>query len=248
MKTDKMKNLAVREERSLVPSNPSVQKLATRLRWTPERAIIRIQRALPAPMEQQIYLAVASDFGILPESMAKLLRLYLGQQELQLEDLRPHPIGKNLQSSKFGSFAEYLRECLNLLKIVSKEYSAFSLTIEHAGMIVLHYGTDNPELLIEMVDLNLEEMCDVLGISNEYPYGKRMGTCIWLMVKVVIPENRRNGCPDILDISDFLIMSSTRRHELRRLFGQEIPDYLSFDTDEMRGHEALNLLKMEGII
>jgi len=242
------KTLTVREQYSLVPSNISVIKVARRLRWTPERAVIRIQRALPAVMEQQIYLAIASDFGILPESMAKLMRLYLGYQELRLEDLNPHSVGENLRSSKFSTFAEYLRECLNLLKIVSKEYSEFSITIEHAGMIVLHYGTDRPELLIEMVDVNLEEICEAFGIDNGQSYNRRMRTCVWLMVKVVIPENRKNGCPDILDINDFLAMPSVKRNQLRRLFQQEIPDYLSLDTDEMRHHDALNLLKREGII
>jgi hypothetical protein len=88
-----------------------VQKIATRLRWKPQTLIARIEQALPAVIEQQIYLAVG-DFRILPGSMAKLLRMYLGHQELQLEDLNPRPVGKNLTFSKFGSFAEFLRECL----------------------------------------------------------------------------------------------------------------------------------------
>ncbi len=248
MKKTKSKALAVIPQYALVPSNPNIQALAKHLRWTPERAIIRIQRALPAVMEQQVYLAIASDFGLLPESMAKLLRLYLGQTELKLDDLKPHPVGENLVYSKFDSFAEFLRECLNLLKIVTKEYTAFSMNIEHAGLIVLHYGTDHPESLVEMVDINLEEMCDVLGISNEYSYSKRMRTCIWLMVTKVIPENRRNGVPDILDISDFLTMSSIRRHELRRLFSQELPDYLSEDVRTLQERDELRILKREGII
>ncbi len=248
MDENKTKTLAPIQEYALVPANPRVQKLATRLHWKPQTAIARIQRALPALIEQQIYLALAGDFGILPESMAKLLRLYLGHKELEIEDLNPRLVGRNITHSRFDSFAEFLRECMNLLRIISREYSAFSLSVEQAGFIVLHYGTDNPELLIEMVDTNLEEMCEVLGVSNKHAYSVCMRLCIWLVVSKVIPENRRRGHTDALDITDFLEMSSVRRHQLRRALSQEVPDYLSADSDELRGYEALDLLKREGVI
>lgn len=242
------KQLAHIEEYALVITNPRVQKLAKHLKWKPQTAVARIERALPAKMEQQIYLALASDFAILPESMAKLLRLYLGHEQLQLDDLNPRPVGRNLIHSKFITFAEFLRESLNFLKIVAKEYTAFSLSIDQAGFMVLNYGTDNPQLLIEMVDTNLEEMCEVLGISNDKAYSVRMRLCIWIVVSKIIPENRRKGQTDALDITDFLEMSSVRRHNLRRALSQELPDYLSADTDELRGYASLDILKREGII
>lgn len=236
------------QENELVPTNPKVMKIALRLHWGPERAVARIKRALPAALEQQIYLAIASDFGLLPESMAKLLRFYLGEQELQLEDLAPRPIGLNMVTSKFATFAEFLRECLNLLKLVSKEFTSLSLTIEHAAMIVLHYGVDQPELLLEMIDGNLEELCELLGVSNEHPYSQRMRLCIWLMVTKVIPENRREGRPDILDISDFLSISSARRQELRRAVLEDMSDWLSSDSDDWRYHDPQGILRKLGVI
>lgn len=244
----KSKTVAIRDAQyALVPTNPNVQKLSKRLRWKPETAIARIQRALPAPMEQQVYLAIAPRLGesaLLPESMAKLLRLYLGHQELELEDLKPGSPGR----SRFLSFAEYLGECINLLKVVTKEFDALSLKIEHAGLIVLQYGSDNPERLIEMVDCNLEEMCEMIGISNEIGYGKRMGICISVVVNKIIPMNRRNGTPDLLDLTDFLNMTSVAHHNLRRALSQEVPDYLSADADELRRYDSLKILKEEGII
>lgn len=248
MAENSLKEAIVPRESGLVPQNPAVQKLSRRLRWSPERAITRIQRALPARVEQEVYLALAADFGLLPESMAKLLRFYLGEEHLELEDLQPKPVGPNLVTSRFAEFAEFLRECLNLLKLISKEFSSFSITIEHAAMIVLHYGTEQPERLIEMIDGNLEELCELLGVSNEHPYSVRMRLCIWLMVTKVIPENRSQGIPDVLDISDILAMSSMRRRELRRAVLEELPDYLSSDFDELRNNPSLDLLKREGVI
>lgn len=244
-----MKNNAL-ETRSdlLVPTNERVLMVAQRLRWSPERAVARIKRALPAPLEQQVYLAIAPDFGVLPESMAKLLRIYLGHEELTLHDLEPRPAGLNLVTSKFESFAEFLRECLNLIKIVSKEYTSFTLSYEYAAMIVLHYGVQYPERLIELVDNNLEELCEMLGVNNEHEYSKRMRLCIWLIVSKVIPENKKNGIPDVLDISDILTLSSSRRRELRRAVAEEIEDHLSEDTSHLRGRAGYEILKREGII
>jgi hypothetical protein len=237
------KVLAIRDERyALVPTNPNIQLLANRLRWRPETAIARIKRSLPALMEQQIYLAIAPQAGessLLPESMAKLLRLYLGHQHLQLEDLSPGSPGR----SRFNSFAEYLGECLNLLKNITKEYSAFSLKIEDAGMIVLQYGKDDPERLIEMVDCNLEEICEVLDINNNLSYSLRMRLAVSIVVNRIIPENHKSGTPDLLDLSDFLNMASAQRHNLRRIFQEELTDYLECSSDEVD-----RILKQEGIL
>jgi hypothetical protein len=198
-------------------------------------------------MEQQIYLAIApqaDESGLLPESMAKLLRLFLGYQKLQLNDLAPGSKGR----TRFDSFAEFLGDCINLLKIVTKEYDTFSLKIEHAGMIVLQYGKDDPERLIEMIDCNLEEICEVLDISNSIGYEKRMGICLSVIVNKIIPENHKSGAPDLLDMTDFLNMPSAKRNHLRRALSQELPDYLSADADELRGYESVSLLKDLGVI
>lgn len=247
-KTQKTNQLAVIDERALVPTNPSVQKIAKRLHWRPSTAVTRIQMALPAPFEQQIYLSIAGHFGILPESMAKLLRLFLGHSELQPDDLNPRFVGRDLVHSRLDLFTEFLRECLNLLKIIKHEYTAFSLSIEQAGWIVLHYGPDDPEILIEMVDTNLEALCDALGVSNYHAYSHRMRLCLWLVVSKVIPDNRKRGMVDVLDVTGFLEMSSVRRHQLRMTLSQQVPDYLSADWGELRGYNGFGLLREEGII
>ncbi len=239
--------LMVPEQYALVPTNPHVQAIARRLRWKPDTAIRRIRAALPAVIEQQIYLAISpesGESGILPESMAKLLRLYMGHQQLQLDDLAPGSSGRN----RFTNFAEFLGACIMLLKIITREYSAFSLNIEHAGLIVLNYGTDDPELLIELVDCNLEEMCELLDISNNIPYSERMRICVGTLVGKVIPDNQRRGVVDTLDLTDFLGMPSAQRQSLRRIISGETSDYLSADAHEMRNYLNLELLKELEII
>lgn len=204
-------------ESGLVPSNPLVVRMAKRLRWSPERAVARIQRALPAPLEQQIYLELASDFGIHPETMSKILRFYLGENNLQIEDLEPRPIGQNLVVSKFASFAEFLGGCLDLLKLVSSEYGELGLSVMHVANIVQHYGIYEPERLIETIDTNIDEMTDMLGIGDDRGHADKMRLCIWLVVTKIIPEQKRNGCPDVIDIADIMTVLQESRREFRRL-------------------------------
>lgn len=246
MDTDKQ--IIVSEEYALIPSNQRVISIANKLNWRPTTLINRVKSALPATLEQQIYITIAKDFSIFPESLAKLLRKYLGYKELQLSDLKPSSVDKNISYSVFNSFSEYLRECLNLLKIVNKEYSGFSISIEYAADIVLAYGNENPEVLIEMIDTNLDEMCYVLGINDRHSYSKKMQLCIWLMLSKIIPENRRNGNVDPLDITDILEDGSSRRNSLRNVLGQQLPDLLSEDFNQLRNYDGCKILKKEGLI
>jgi hypothetical protein len=244
MADDKLARLST----ELVPENPLVAKIALRLRWRPETAIRRIEKALPARIEQEIYLKLGSDFGIHPESMAKLLRFYLGEENLLIEDLDPKPIGNNLVSSKFTNFAEFLQACLYLLKLVGKEFTSFSISIEHAAMIVSHYGTENPEALIEMIDGNLEELCEMLAIGNDRTYEFRMRTCIWLIVTKVFAENKNSGRPDILDLAEILDVIRDRSREMRRaLLDADPTDYLAAPSSELRNHPERELLIAAGV-
>jgi hypothetical protein len=235
---------------SLVPTNPRVLSLAKRFRWKPETVISRIKRALPAPLEQEIYLGIGPDFRMFPESLAKLLRFFLGQERLEIEDLESVTVGNNLVYSRFKNFADFLQECLNLLKIVSKEYSDFSLTIEQAAVIVSTYGNDHPERLIEMVDTNLDELCEILGVGEGHTYRYRMQICVWLMVTKVIPENRESCRPEILTMEDITEVGLSRRRMMRHAVHDLLidDDAMSGDLDTIRRQPGTELLKELGLL
>lgn len=222
----------------LVPANPSVQTIARAFHWKPNTVIVRIERALPTKFEQQVYLTVASDFRIHPESLAKLLHLWRGEHPLQLSDLEYTVVAPHIVSSRFGNFVRYLEACLSLLKIVSMEYNAFPVTVEFAGMIVLAYGSDEPERLIELIDAQLEECCEVLGIGNNHSYSVRMRLCVWVFVTKIIPYNRAHGLPDILDLSDFFEYGRGQRAYFRSALDETLPDW--------DGEAEFNEIKKEG--
>lgn len=238
--------LVVRQELALTVTNPKVLHIARHLRWRPATAIARIERALPSILEQQIYLAIApqiGESGLLPGSLAKLIRIFLGSKKLQLEDLRvSYP-----SSRHFDEFIEFLGECITILKVIKREYITLSLSIDDAALIVLRYGTSESERLIEMVDNNLEQVCEVLDISNNIPYGTRMRICLNVVITEVIPANQQSGAPDLLDFTDFIHMNSVKRHHIRMCVHQEIEDYLACDFQTLRGCDSLRILCEEGI-
>jgi hypothetical protein len=234
--------IIVAEQYALTPTNTSVKAVARRFRWQPETAVRRIKEALPAPLEQQIYLAIAPEHGesgLLPESMAKLLRMFLGDRSFELEDIAPDA----QRRGTFEAFADFLGECIMLLKILTADYPGLGLSIAHAGMVALHYGPDNTDILIEIVDSNLEELCTFLGVSNGQSYARRMRICLSIIAGKIIPDNKQRGVPDPLDLSDFLNMPSSQRSALRRIMCEECPDYLEGDSGEMRSYRELALLK-----
>lgn len=189
---------------ALTVTHPQVQQLAKAFRWRPQTAIARIERALPAKFEQQIYLVVGSQFRILPESLAKLLHLYRARKYFQLQDLEQRPVGKNLVSNPFGQFTDYFAGCMNLWRLVAGEFSVSFLSLELVGRLVLAYGTEEPERIIELLDTNLDECCRILGISTHRSYPERMRLCLWLFVTEILTCCRARGIPDPVNLDDFM--------------------------------------------
>ncbi len=197
-------DLVPAERYSLTPANPIIVGLSRAFHWTPATAITRIEQALPDKFEQQVYLGVAESFRIHPESLAKLLRLYRGSKPLSVHDLERRPMGQNVVSNSFGDFSDFFEACMNLVKVVAKEFEAFSINMEFAARIVLAYGPNNPEQVIEMIDANLDECCDFFGISKYRGYGARLRICTWYFVDRLLPELMNRGVPNVLDPDEFI--------------------------------------------
>lgn len=246
-KMSDQKAIAVLSQYALVPTNEGIVAISKRFGWKPKTLIRRIEKSLKTVMEQQVYMMIGKDFGIQPESMKKLLRIFLGKKNLEMEDLVSVSVGENLVFSPFKLFAEYLRESLMLLRMVDEQYSSFSLCMEQAGLIVLNYGEDS-ERFIEMVDNNLDEWCFALGVGDNRPNYERVRLCIWNLITNVMTTNHENGCPEILNPSDLSEMKSDGRRYLRLAVSDEIPDYLSGIQTRMGSCEDLVFLKSLGVI
>ena len=206
---------------ALVPSNQYVQAIAKRFKWKPETLIARVEKALPSVVEQQIYLRLGADFQIHPESLAKLLREYLGSYELKPEDFFNKKVGENLVMNKFADVAEFLEGALNLINKVSIEYSGFSISMRSAAVLVDAYGPDGAENLIDSIASRLDEVIEHIGGEGR-SFDRAMSIAIYFLVNKVMPEMRSHGAPAVLDIMDFFEDIDTLvQYELNRALGKD---------------------------
>lgn len=183
---------------ALVPANSQVQAIAKRFRWSEEKTIQRIQTALPAPVEQQVYLQLGGDFRIQPESMAKLLREFLGDRQLIAADLANHSIGHNLISSRFSEVADFLQRVFSL---ISKDVG-LAISMRTAAKLVIAYG-DGAELLVDEALANSEELARKFRLKFSDSY-RIAGWVMTFLVEKILPKCAEAGRPNPGTIAEAL--------------------------------------------
>lgn len=194
--TDQQLVVAV-ETTALVPQNAMVQAVATTLRINPERLIVRIQKALPAVVEQQLYLQVGGDFRLQPESMAKLLREYLGDQELVAADLTSRSLGGNLVSNRFNDVAGFLQQVFG---VISKDLD-IPVSMRHAARLVIAYGEHAEEVLDDLI-ANAEYIRERFKLKTRKTE-RIVGFGIGFLVDKVLPKMAREGRPHPRTLTEY---------------------------------------------
>lgn len=171
------------DKTALVPTNPRVANIAFRLRWNAETVIRRVENALPSKVEQQLYLRVAGGYRIHPESLAKLLQVFRGEQELQSADLEQKSIGEHLVSSRFDEILEKVEHALAILD-KSADSAEYMMSVHNAAVLVEHYGEHSLDMLGEIIE-NVATVAELLGIhtTNER---KIIGVAVKVLVEEVI--------------------------------------------------------------
>lgn len=144
----KDKEMQRTSELALVPSNIQVVAIAARFRWNPETVIARIEECLPSKIEQQIYLEVAHDFGIQPESFSVILREFLGQKQIMLQDMGEKGASKEI--------FDYLLQALDLLNQDRTDWD-FRISVEIAAKLARIFGDDALNVITD-VHNNLDEI------------------------------------------------------------------------------------------
>lgn len=193
--------LVQRKSAELTVNHPGIIKVAKTFNWNPERTLQRIKNALPSVFEQHLYTVLAPHFRIHPETLAKLRKIY-SDKPLSIEDLKRTTVGKDLRTNPLGNFSDFFEACMNLVKIVSKDYGAGLLGMETAGRIVVTYGVNNPESMIEMLDGELDRWCELFHINPRKGYSERMRICAVALVDELLPQLEARGIPAPLSFED----------------------------------------------
>lgn len=152
---------------ALVPTNPRVKSIAFRFRWRPDTVVERVRTALPSVVEQQLYLRVGGAFRIHPETIRKMLDVFIGPgEQLRPEDLDRRQIGENLIASRFDDVAEKIETALSLLD-KGGDVAGFAMTsVARVATLVEVYGESAEDVLGILVE-HLDEVRDRLGLGKD---------------------------------------------------------------------------------
>ena len=180
------------DKTALVPTNPRVANIAFRLRWNAETVIRRLENALPSKVEQQLYLRVAGGYRIHPESLAKLLEVFRGGQELQPGDLEQRSLGGNLIASRFDDILEKIEHALILLDKTA-DSAEHMMSVRYAAILVEHYGEHSQDILGEIME-NVATVAELLGIKTT-DERKIVGVAIKVLVEEVIGRSNQGLLP-----------------------------------------------------
>ncbi len=183
----------------LTVASPQVVAVARSLRWRPPVLLRRLQEALPAPVEQRVYLAVAGEMSMHPETFGKLLRTFLGGQTLQPVDLQERVVGKNLVTSRIAEVGDYLESALALLGKIQAGVDGISISAQSAGKLAMAYGEYAVDIVGQIVE-GVEEIREALGIGPEVPRKSVVGVAI----RHITNHAHDSGCtPLTLNVLEF---------------------------------------------
>lgn len=193
-------DVVVPETTELVAQNPKVQAIARSLRTNAERLVVRIKDALPAIVEQQLYLQVGADFRLQPESMAKLLREYLGDHQLIAADLVSRSIGENLVYNRFSDVADFLQQVFSL---ISKDLD-IPVSMRNAAKLVIAYG-EHAEDVVDDLIANSESIGKRLKLKT-HRTERIVSFGISFLTEKVLPKLAKEGRPHPLTLSEYFEM------------------------------------------
>jgi hypothetical protein len=195
-------DLVIVETTELVPANPRVQAIAMSLRINAERLVVRIENALPAVVEQQLYLQVGGDFRLQPESMSKLLREYLGNQQLVPADMVSRPIGENLVYNRFNDVADFLQQVFNL---ISKDLD-IPVSMRNAAKLVIAYGEHAEEVVDDLI-ANSEYLKERFKLKTSRTE-RIVSFGIAMLTEKVLPKMAKEGKPNPRTLTEYFEQES----------------------------------------
>ena len=137
-------------------------------------------------------MRVAGGYRIHPESLAKLLEVFRGGQELQSGDLEQRSIGGNLIVSRFDDILEKVEHALVLLDKTA-DSAEHMMSVRYAAILVEHYGEHSFEMLGEITE-NVATVAELLGIKTT-DERKIIGVAIKVLVEEVIGRSCQGLLP-----------------------------------------------------
>jgi DNA-binding transcriptional regulator YhcF (GntR family) len=213
----KSTNIEQQMETSLTIDNPKVRQVAEQLGWSPLTVVTRTQKALESQLEREIYLEIAIERSMEPETANKIFRSLFDQQLLQISDLKDRIVGENLKTNKLWKLGDFLDQVLQLM-------TDYNISTQDACSIVHAYG-DNVEIVLNSINVHIEFFAERFKIEYESD-AKAMGIALAVLADTIIPFCESEGVPYFFDVVDYFALIDGKDKET---YGQ----YTSFDEEEV---------------
>lgn len=182
--------------RTLTVTNIRVRGIARKMRWSPEKLVIRVENSLTSLVEQQVYLEVGLGYRIHPESLRKMLEVFREGDSLRDIDRDWFTVGPNMVKSRFSDVIDKVEQALLLIDKTS-DASDCMMSMESAAYLVEVYGDHAESMLSQIVD-NTPLTARLLEIKTERPR-VIVGVAVRELVKVI---KQHTGSPFPLTIEE----------------------------------------------
>lgn len=210
----------------------SCEELAQHFGWKTTTVARRIQEALPARLEQAVYLTLTREMEWrgFPETFRDILRYFTGGAELSIQQLQDRHFDmqgrriSEVQARESGSLmtntGERILESVSMVMELSNWAKAegYTLSSQDLARLVHAYG-DQAEYILGMIGEHLEEIRDTFRWKQPLPVV--MHIVVRRVARCAADADGTVAAPNVLSIEDVIA-----------LFRREIPVITEYEEYE----------------
>jgi len=174
----------------IVVSNPAVVEVAEFFNWKPITLVRRVNDALPAVIEQKLYLTVVKDYDskMQPETFGRMLEYFTKGQNIT---------EKNLESPE-NLLMDKITGALSLFELVKKETGG-QIASRTVAKLVDAYG-EKAEDVVDLVYGDIFLILERLGWNSVNP--KKGASLILKYIAKNATDGNGSGRVDVVNIDD----------------------------------------------
>jgi hypothetical protein len=189
---------------AITAHDPRLPTIASRLGFkSSERLLTQIQEHIPAALEQQIFVAMASDgYGLRPMKFAEILAAHRGPSPLTPSAFERKEVSPGVFFSSIDAFQDFVDTIVSLVEEVKD--SDFACSTRSAIALVQTYG-EHAEAVLDSVLKYAEEIYAAIGKKPKRGDGpnKIASIAVNYLARTIIPACQKVGIPAPLNVMDF---------------------------------------------
>jgi hypothetical protein len=197
---------------TVTAQDPRLPEIASRLGMkNSERLLIQIHEHIPAALEQQIFMSMASEgYGLRPAKFAEILAAHRGPSPLTPSAFERKEISPGVFFSSIDAFQDFVDTIISLVEEVKD--SDFNCTTRSAIVLVQTYG-ENAEKVLDHVSHAAYEIYDAMGrkAKRADSPNKIATVVVNFLARNIIPACQKVGIPAPLRVMDFFEEDSFAR-------------------------------------